>query len=330
MLISIIIPIFNAEKHLERCLDSVLNQTYSNLEIILVNDGSVDKSLEICEKYTSIDSRFVLINQSNKGPSGARNSALKIAKGDYVGFVDADDFVDLNMYSELIDIITKFEQDIIISNIKVHNKQNSYNILRSDIPYNLLLDKNKIKKHILKAYYSGDIGIFSSTVNKLYKKTFLNNNNLFFDEGRIRAEDYWFNFYAYKYANTVYVINEAYYHYINNENSIMKSFRENQFELFLKTKRELIENNNEFKFEINFKKFDKEFIDNCNEFILLAIKNKKKHVAYKVIKNEEFKKCFQNINVGNLHNKIIKKMLKYNLYYSTFLVYYLWSFKFKK
>ena len=93
-LISIIIPVYNAEKYLKKCLDSVINQTYKNLEIILVDDGSTDKSPEICDKYAEKDSRIIVLHKENGGVSSSRNAGLDIFKGEYLSFVDSDDYVE--------------------------------------------------------------------------------------------------------------------------------------------------------------------------------------------------------------------------------------------
>ena len=99
--ISVIVPIYNVEKYLEKCLESIINQTFINLEIILINDGSTDFSGSICEKYKNKDNRIILIHKKNEGLSAARNKGLSIATGDYISFVDSDDFLDLNMYEIL-------------------------------------------------------------------------------------------------------------------------------------------------------------------------------------------------------------------------------------
>ena len=97
-LISIIVPVYNVEKYLERCLDSILSQTFSDFELILVNDGSTDHSLEICRSYAEKDERILLIDQENRGLSAARNAGIAVAKGEYLGFVDSDDYIAQNMY----------------------------------------------------------------------------------------------------------------------------------------------------------------------------------------------------------------------------------------
>lgn len=104
-LISVIIPIYNAEKYLRQCLESVINQTYKQLEIILVNDGSTDGSLSICYEYQKKDSRIIIISQQNKGAYKARKNAIKIANGKYVTFVDGDDWIDKDMYYDLLKIM---------------------------------------------------------------------------------------------------------------------------------------------------------------------------------------------------------------------------------
>ena len=106
--ISVILPVYNVEKYLRKCLDSVINQTYKNLEIILVNDGSTDNSGKICEEYALNDKRIKVIHKENGGISSARNAAIDIAKGQYITFIDSDDDVELDYIGYLYDILKKF------------------------------------------------------------------------------------------------------------------------------------------------------------------------------------------------------------------------------
>ncbi len=112
-MISIIIPVYNVSKYLERCLNTVINQSYIDLEIILINDGSTDDSGKICDEYALKDKRIKVIHQKNKGLSGARNTGLKHATGDYVGFVDSDDWIELDMYETMFNILQKENVDIV-------------------------------------------------------------------------------------------------------------------------------------------------------------------------------------------------------------------------
>lgn len=108
-LISVIVPIYNQEKYLERCVDSILRQTYSNLEIILIDDGSTDKSGEICEAYLRKDTRIQVVHKKNGGLSSARNAGIKVARGEYIGFVDSDDFIAEDMYQILMEHCLRYD-----------------------------------------------------------------------------------------------------------------------------------------------------------------------------------------------------------------------------
>ena len=166
--ISIIIPIYNAEKHLEKCLKSVIEQTYKNLEIILVNDGSIDMSKEICEEYQKKDPRIILLNQSNVGPAETRNRGLSIATGEYISFIDSDDYIDKDFYNELLKKIIEDNSDIsICKHVEVKNNQNIHMV------YNY---KEKIitSNNIMQLFLSGDT-INAYLWNKLYRRELFEN-----------------------------------------------------------------------------------------------------------------------------------------------------------
>ena len=115
-LISIIVPVYKVEKYLQECVTSIQNQTYRNLEIILVDDGSPDKSGKLCNEYAKRDSRIKVIHKVNGGLSSARNAGLKIAKGEYIGFVDSDDYIRKNMYEKLLDACIQNKTEIAACN----------------------------------------------------------------------------------------------------------------------------------------------------------------------------------------------------------------------
>ena len=116
---SVILPVYNVEKYLRECLESLVNQTLKDIEFICVNDGSTDSSLDILNEYAKKDSRFVIINQHNQGQGVARNNALAVAKGEYVAFVDPDDWVETNMFEELYLKFKETNVDVIQFNFKV-------------------------------------------------------------------------------------------------------------------------------------------------------------------------------------------------------------------
>ena len=114
-LVSIIVPVYDAEQFLDRCIESALHQTYQNLEIVLVDDGSPDRCGDICDRHAKEDNRIVVIHQENAGPSAARNTGLDAAKGDFIYFLDSDDYIDLNTISVLVDTAKNEDADIVIS-----------------------------------------------------------------------------------------------------------------------------------------------------------------------------------------------------------------------
>ena len=112
-IISIIVPIYNSEKYLERCINSILNQTYTNFELILINDGSKDSSLKICRKYASKDNRIVVIDKENEGVSIARNMGIQRAKGELISFVDADDYIEKTFLEDMLNVMSKYNVDYV-------------------------------------------------------------------------------------------------------------------------------------------------------------------------------------------------------------------------
>ncbi|MGZ2371881.1 glycosyltransferase family 2 protein [Ancylomarina sp. YFZ004] len=332
MEISIVIPVYNVEKYLRRCIESVLAQTYYNTEVILVNDGSTDNCLEICRDYVKKDSRILLIDQKNKGLSGARNSGLKIAKGEYICFIDSDDSIDSSMVEDFFNVLINNHPDVITSNIFQYKTGNlEYRHIRNKLPYNQLLKQIEIRKHFVEPYYGGYLGIIPSACTKMYKVAFLKDNELLFDESLKRAEDYWFNFYVFENAKTVFSIDKAYYHYYSNEGSIIRTYRENQFEMFLKSREKLLLNNKELNCEINWNQFNTDFANNTNEFILLCIKKENVFKSYKKVRrifnNEEFRKAERDNSINNLQTRLIKMFLNLKLYLFAYMIYYLWSSK---
>lgn len=142
MMLSIILPVYNAAKYLEKCLQSILDQSFSDFKVILINDGSSDSSDSICETYVNKDKRIVYINQINQGVAMARNVGLEMAKRTYIGFVDTDDFIETDMFQNLINPLAKKEYDVVITHYKICNEHN-FRIPRTEIPTKKDLDKTK-------------------------------------------------------------------------------------------------------------------------------------------------------------------------------------------
>ena len=210
MKISIIIPVYNQEKYLEECLNSIVNQTYSNLEIIIINDGSTDSSYEICKNYAKQDDRIKLFDQSNQGVSVARNKGLKEAKGDYIMFMDPDDYLEYNTFRTLKDSIK--DEDIIIFNFykefkNKHEKNNKFDIKITDI--------NEIQESILDPNHNPNLKGIGFSWNKLIKKDFLKSKRIKFKMENLKAlcEDCIFYYELLEKKPKVKFINKYLYHY---------------------------------------------------------------------------------------------------------------------
>ena len=142
--ISVIVPVYNVEVYLDKCVKSIVNQSYRDLEIILVDDGSLDRSSELCDMWAQKDRRIRVIHQKNKGLSGARNAGLHIAKGDYLGFVDSDDYIALTMFEQMISAIQESNAELCICGVQwVNEDQSIYTKVAKSPIKNEIIDREK-------------------------------------------------------------------------------------------------------------------------------------------------------------------------------------------
>ena len=169
-LISVIVPVYNAEKYLERSVGSIIGQTYKNLEIILVDDGSSDNSGAICDSFAEKDSRIRTIHKANGGASSARNAALDIAAGEYIGFADADDWIEPDMYQNLMTMISETGADISACGIRLCKENGSSSLWNDDV----LLKKCFNREEALTELIEEKLLTFSPC-NKLYRKEIIGN-----------------------------------------------------------------------------------------------------------------------------------------------------------
>lgn len=218
-LVSIIIPVYNVEKTITRCLESVLNQTYKNIEIIIINDGSKDRSGEICDKYSKLDRRVKVIHISNNGVSNARNIGIKNSGGKYIQFVDSDDWIESNMVEGLIKI--KGKAKLAVCGYVYEGK----NIVR-EIDFKYLKNGSEyLAKDFLKLYESC---LLNSPCNKLYDAQIIKNNKIIFKKEIDLGEDLIFNLEYLREIDKFVVSKQHYYHYMdNNDTTLTKKFREN-------------------------------------------------------------------------------------------------------
>ena len=213
-LISVIIPVYNVEKYLERCLNSALNQTYKNLEIILIDDGSTDASGKLCDEYAKKDKRVKVIHKENGGQSSARNVGLDIAKGKYIGFLDSDDWITSDMYEYLYQLMKKEDVDISMCSFTRNPKKLQ---LKNDEEFICRYSGNKIADFF---YRLNGEPSFYSVWNRLYKREIL--RKTYFLENKI-TEDVYFTYQVYERSESIAISNLKKYLYFKNQEGTTRS-----------------------------------------------------------------------------------------------------------
>ena len=336
--VSIIVPVYNAQEYIKRCVNSLKNQTLEDIEIILVDDNSTDASLEICNKMAMEDIRIKVIHKENEGAGKARNAALKIATGEYIGFLDSDDFVGQDMYKTLCEKAEKYNSDLVMSGV-------------------LFVDGNMFSQKgecIRKTYFDKDthfdteeslkklrMGIVGATPDdiddskygmSIWKNLFRNeiikkNDIKFKSEREILSEDALFMIDYISCIKKATGINEAFYNYVRNEDSISKSYKKDRFEKSLVFVSEV---EKRFKKDINPEEY-KIYIYRfwqamcrviCSQEVMYAIDN---NIKYADLKKRLKAVCIHSLTVETLNAYPLKTLpikqrlfaygMKYRLFY---------------
>lgn len=231
--VSIIIPVYNVEQYLEQCLDSVVNQQFTDFEVILVNDGSTDQSPEICEKYVALDRRFRLIHQKNAGLAAARQTGLDAAQGDYVAFVDSDDWLEPNMYQKMYNAASESGADIVFCNVYRNEDKKEKPYFPSGF-YSRAQMEQVIFPRLLAGF---DEDGSENTIRwcnwlRLYKKSLIDGNGIRFDPRFRRSQDLPFTFECTIHAESYYYLGDDYlYHNRMNYESLSKGYTKNMWSL---------------------------------------------------------------------------------------------------
>lgn len=225
--VSIIMPIFNVEKYLEKAIESVLNQTHQNIELILVNDGSPDDSVRICRFYEKLDQRVSVIDQENAGVGYARNAGLAIASGKYIYFADPDDYIEPNLIEDNIKIAEEATADLVVFGFYEETLKTDESHTHSvKVPH---LADTKTKEQFRNAFNSFYYFTPYALWNKLYKRDYLKKAEIHFSNQKI-GEDALFNQTVYLDLGNVAVNKKAYYHYVYREGSAVNHYLKNRFE----------------------------------------------------------------------------------------------------
>lgn len=238
-LISIIVPVYNAQKCIAQCIESILNQSYQNFELLLMNDGSVDESGEICDEYASKDKRIKVIHKENSGVSDTRNLAISLAKGEYLQFVDADDWLTNNATKTLVDGIINHDCDLVISDFYrvIDNKVSS----KGSIDKEGVLSLKEFAMYLMERPADFYYGVLW---NKLYKKSIIDEYQLNMDPKISWSEDFIFNLRYLMHVNHIYISQVPIYYYVRTKNSLVS--QSSNFEKTVQMKISVFEHYHQF------------------------------------------------------------------------------------
>lgn len=223
--ISVIVPVYNGERYLKECIDSIRNQTYPNLQIIIVNDGSTDGTGIICEQYTKIDKRIQIVNKENAGLVAARKTGIEHASGKYIGFVDADDWIEKDMYESLLNVMEKYQCDLAASGNYRQFGENytiDKNMISEGVYHRAEMEQEVLPYMLYNGSYF-QMGVRPNVVNKLFRKDLLENILAKVPDEITNDEDVAITYTYLLYANTIFLLDNAYYHYRQHNGSMSQS-----------------------------------------------------------------------------------------------------------
>lgn len=314
-LISIIVPIFNTEKCIQRCIDSLIKQTYQNLEILLINDGSNDKSEEICKKNQKVDNRIKYFYKENGGVSSARNLGLENSKGNYILFVDSDDYIEEDMVEILYKNLIDYDADISMCSINIVNNKNNYINYNNSLSNKMIFNQNSFRANM------EDTALYYTFPwNKLLKRDIIGNirfrENLFYNEDGVFLYDI-----SYNLKKAIFDGTKPLYNYIqNNQSATRKKINEkyltiiNAYDIVMEHIIDFNEKNKMFFYKkyiyslskIYFYYYEKGLLKDTKK---KNIKGKMKSLYIRLCENREmtfFKrmKIFYVINFPILYNKL--------------------------
>lgn len=304
--LTIIIPTYNSQQYIEKCIVSIINQTYTNLEIIIIDDNSKDRTYDICKKIQKKDTRIKLMkNSENKGVSTTRNKGISISTGEYITFVDADDYIEKNMYEKLINKLEEEDVDIAMCNFFSEEKNRDIrdNIKNKDMIFS---DNEMLKYIFLSDYFCG------FAWNKIYKSDIIKNNKLNFNDNIFICEDLLFNCqYISKIKRGFYTTNKM-YHYVQRNNSSYNNTYSERWETVIQA----YEKMKLYIKEEGLKNFQYSYLYsllNLKEKLYIE-KHKKKEMLYDI--NRKIK---VNI-VGIKKNKDLSLKLKIKIYIKLYMM----------
>ncbi len=245
-LVSIIVPVYKAERYLNRCLQSIVNQTYGNIEIILIDDGSPDTCPQICEEWALKDSRIVVVHKENAGAGQARNTGLDIANGEYVLFVDSDDYIDCKTVEMCVEATEKENAQVVLFslyNVDLHGREKPASVMSSQKTFS----KTELREKLLPSLFVHTLGYGVSVWGKMFCTDVIKKNELrFVSEREFYSEDAIFVLEYFSKIQSACALNHRLYYYFENNNSLSRTYtqdRENRIDNYLLKSVEISEAN---------------------------------------------------------------------------------------
>ena len=322
--ISIIMPVYNVAEYLSKAIDSVINQSYKNIELFLVDDGSTDKSGMICDEYATKYSFIKVIHQKNSGAHRARNSALELASGDYVCFFDSDDYVDSNMLEDLLEVALKYDSKLVISGFYINTYYDADNfIVLNYIPHTTngleIENFNNSFDFRKNSYLNFDKNMFYPPWNKMYKLSYLKENNITFPI--TYRDDFPFVLSVIKDIDNVTYVKKQYYHFLRKRSdSETQKYVENLYEKREEEHTEMLSlfshwglQNDQNSIEMISRRYVDRVIEcmvNLFNIECKLTKIEKKSTIKKYLKNKNFEHSIKNARPNKTYLKVIYTILK--------------------
>lgn len=295
-LISIIVPIYNVEKYLRKCIESILNQTLENIEVILINDGSTDNCGKIIDEYEKQDKRVISIHKENGGQSSARNMGLDIAKGRYIGFIDSDDYIDEYMYESLYNAIENSKADICVCGRESYSEFSQLNY-KTELEDELIdFNHSSIQQYVSeKLFYKHTVVVW----NKLYKSEIISENNIRFkDVSYVGSEDALFNYEVLLHTKKIKSIDKIGYTQLSRVGSTATTYKYGYMNRTANMIRCMYESSIKFNKETIYKKISPLFLlffYQWNMSNIKAVKEKDiKFIILEELKDASSNKVFMN------------------------------------
>lgn len=325
--VSIIVPIYNVEKYLDRCIQSLVNQTLNDIEIILVDDGSPDNCPQMCDEYAQKDNRIKVIHKQNAGLGYARNSGLDVAIGEYVAFVDSDDYVDTAMYETLYERANKTNADATFCGFNTEVAKGVWHESR-EVEQDQLWEGNDVKEFMYNMIASGkgvrQERLYQMSVwHAIYKREIIANNKLAFpSEREVVSEDIPFQVDFLKNANKVLYLNMHFYYYCLNGSSLTATFKKEKFYGYNKLRECLLSKINDTEY---YQRVNRLYVGYCRSLIFRIFSSNidEKNKLYKLIFDDstfcnvkkEFNYSFLPIHTKLMYILMSKKTLLFLQFY---------------